>query len=146
MLMALARTIKQKLTRSAPLRDFILFAGVTVVFHFLYWHTQMNQWVFYPFTHSVYSFFTSIAYKGDVFLCNAFCSSPLWAQDSWLRFCTVNGAIHTMYVVADCSGVKQLLQLAMIMLVVHGRLWHKGIYFLCGCVVILLGNILRIYL
>jgi Transmembrane exosortase (Exosortase_EpsH). len=145
MRMALARTVRQKLNQKNPLKDFVFFAGVTLVFHFLYWHTQMNLWLFWPFNNSVYSFFTHIAYMGDVFLCKVFYSAPLWAQDSWLRFYT-NGRMHTMYVVADCSGIKQLLQFAMIMLVVRGTLWHKGVYFLSGSVLILLGNILRIYL
>ena len=43
-------------------KDFLLFSAATVAFHFLYWNTDMNKWLFGPFTNSIFNLFTSIAY------------------------------------------------------------------------------------
>ena len=45
------------------LKDAFLFGVSTLVFHFLYWHTNMNQWLFGPFTTEVFDFFTDITNK-----------------------------------------------------------------------------------
>jgi len=148
--MELGKRISQKIINNSELKDLFLFALVTIVFHFLYWGTDMNTWLFWPFNNEVYSFFTSLTYKGTVFLSNIFFTTSFDAVDSSIKFynTTDSGAkefFSTMEIVKDCSGVKQILQLFMIMLVVPNKFWKRMIYFLCASIVVLLFNIIRTF-
>lgn len=148
--MELGKRISQIIKNNSELKDLFLFALVTIVFHFLYWGTDMNIWLFWPFNNEVYGFFTSLTYKGTVLLSNIFFTTPFDAVDSSIKFykITPSGAklfFSTMEIVKDCSGVKQILQLFMIMLVVPNKFWKRMIYFLCSSIVVLLFNIIRIF-
>lgn len=148
--MELGKRISQELKNNPELKDLFLFALVTIVFHFLYWGTDMNTWLFWPFNNEVYGFFTSLTYKGTVFLSSIFFTTPFDAVDSSIKFynITASGAkefFSTMEIVKDCSGVKQLLQLFMIMLIVPNKFWKRMIYFLCASVFVLLFNIIRTF-
>lgn len=148
--MELGKRISQELKNNHLIKDFLLFTIVTIGFHFLYWNTNMNNWLFGCYTSEVFDFFTHIAYKGTAFLSNIFFTTPFDAVDSSIKFYTINAAQEKEYfcimqIVHDCSRIKQLLQLFMIMLVVPNKFWKRMIYFLCASVVILLFNIIRIF-
>lgn len=133
------------------IKDGLLFACSTVVFHFLYWHTDMNTWLFGPFTNTVFDFFTSIAYEGSRFMMDKFCSLSYDCYDNSFAFYTENSQgmktyFANMEIVHDCSAIKQLMQFLLIMLLCPNKLWKRLIYFCVGGVVILLANIIRIYL
>ncbi len=135
--------------RNPIIKDFVLFCLVTIGFHQLYWNTNMNAWLFGPYTEEVFRFFTLIAFKGTEFLSNIFFTSPFDAVDSSIKFYTLNALQEKEYycimqVVADCSGIKQIFQVLMIMLVLPNKLWKRMIYFLCSIFVVLFFNIIRI--
>ena len=113
--MELGKRISKVLERHPIIKDFFLFCLVTILFHRLYWHTNMNTWLFGPYTEEVFSFFTLIAFKGTEFLSNIFFTSPFDAVDSSIKFYTLNALQQKEYycimqVVADCSGIKQIFQ------------------------------------
>lgn len=148
--MELGKRIIKELKNNPALKDFFLFAFVTIVFHFLYWNTNMDNWLFGCYTSEVYDFFTNIAYKGTVFLSNIFFTTPFDAIDSSIKFYTINAAQEKEYfcimqIVDSCSAVKQLLQFFMIMLVVPNKFSKRMIYFLIGSVVVLFFNIIRTF-
>lgn len=139
--------IKNYFKKNRALKDFLLFALVTVLFHFLYWRTNMNTWIFGVFTQEVYNFFTKIAFSGVVFLSRIFLDTDFEAVQSSLRFYndSDNSTICTMMVVNSCSGIKQIFQLLMIILILPNKLWKRMIYFLFSSVVVIISNIVRIF-
>ena len=54
------------------IKDGLIFGIVTIIFHFLYWNTNMNSWLFGPFTTEIFDFFTRLAYNGTHILLNLF--------------------------------------------------------------------------
>jgi hypothetical protein len=139
--------IKNYFKKNRAIKDFLLFALVTVLFHFLYWRTNMNTWIFGAFTQEVYDFFTKIAFNGVVFLSRIFLDTDFEAVQSSLRFYndSDNSTICTMMVVNSCSGIKQIFQLLMIILILPNKLWKRMIYFLFSSVVVIISNIVRIF-
>ena len=140
------KRIKQFIKNNPIVKDFLLFAVVTILFHFLYWETNMNLWLFGSWTKDIYDFFTLIALKGTALLSEFFFATDFEVASSCLRFFDSNNTtICTMEVVDSCSGIKQLLQLFMIMLIVPNKLWKRMVYFLCASIVVLFFNIVRIF-
>lgn len=129
--------------------DFIIFFSITVVFHFLYWNTNMDSWLFGPYSKDVFAFFTDIAYKGTVLLSKVFNPYDFDYYDNTLFFYKLNelGQNYNfafLKVVESCSGVKQLFQLLVIMLFMRNSIWKRLIYFLLSIPIILFFNIVRI--
>ncbi len=133
------------------IKDVSLLAVATLVFHFLYWHTNMNGWIFGPFTQEIYDFFRHVAFDLSLIPCSAFIDRPFDIVDTEYHFYYLNDLgvkiyDYTMIVSADCSAVKQLLQFLLIMVLARGMWWKKGVYFVVGSIIILFFNAVRIYL
>lgn len=139
--------IKNYLKKNRAIKDLLLFVLVTILFHFLYWETKMNTWLFGAFTKDIFDFFTKIAFNGVVFLSSIFFDTDFEAIQSSLRFynSSDNAIICTMKVVNSCSGIKQILQLFMIILVLPNKFWKRMIYFLCTSLIVIFFNIIRIF-
>ncbi|MDD2529948.1 MAG: exosortase/archaeosortase family protein [Bacteroidales bacterium] len=107
----------------------------------------MNTWLFGAFTKDIFDFFTKIAFNGVVFLSSIFFDTDFEAIQSSLRFynSSDNAIICTMKVVNSCSGIKQILQLFMIILVLPNKFWKRMIYFLCTSLIVIFFNIIRIF-
>lgn len=132
------------------LRDILLFCVATVAFHFLYWNTDMDKWLFGTATEAVFDWFTIVAYKGSGFLLSHLSNLPFDSSGMTFAFYTIDAAggkicFATMEIVHDCSAIKQLMQFLLVMLLCSGRLWKRLVYWLCGSVVLLGANIVRIY-
>ncbi|MDR1725268.1 MAG: exosortase/archaeosortase family protein [Bacteroidales bacterium] len=133
------------------LKDISLFVLATLIFHFLYWHTDMNSWLFGCFTYNVFEFFTNIAFNVSKWIISWLFSTDFTFADKTLYFYNdaINGTKHffaSMTIIHDCSGIKQIMQVFIFMLFVSGKILKKFIYWLCCSVVILLLNIIRIVL
>lgn len=132
-----------------PLRDFLLFVSVTIGFHFLYWNTNMNQWLFGIYSKDVFDFFTRIAFKGTAILSDLFIGKDFDKEGLSLSFYDINSLgtkdyICKMKIVEDCSGIKQIFQVLLIMLVAPNKLWKRLLYFLISIPVVIFFNIVRI--
>lgn len=132
------------------LKDFLMLVVASVAFHFLYWNTDMNSWLFGPFTDDVFDFFTLIAYEGSKILMTAFSNLDFVCDNSSFYFMQPNeqGQLQCyaiMQVVHDCSAIKQIMQFLLLIVLCSGKWWKKTIYFFGASLVIVLSNIVRIY-
>lgn len=128
------------------IKDGLIFAGVTIVFHFLYWNTNMNSWLFGPFTVEVFDFFTNIAYQGTKILLENFSQYQFVSEGMQFKFYDELGTYAIITIIHDCSAIKQCMQFLLVMIFCPNKWWKRLIYFLIGSVVILLCNIVRCYL
>ena len=133
------------------LKDTALLAVATIVFHFLYWHSDMNNWLFGPFTQQVFEFFRLLAYRLAAFFAGFVIKEPYDAVPGYFFFYhTLPSGVKIydgyMEVVSDCSGVKQLLQYLLVMVLCRGVWKGKSAWFIGGSVVLLLVNGLRVAL
>ena len=133
------------------IKDVALLAIATVVFHFIYWHTNMNEWIFGPFSQTVYDFFRHLAFNLSEIPCRAFIKTPFDIKDTTYYFYIIHPHGMKFYnllmeVNIDCSGVKQLLQFLLIMLLCRGSWKKKTVYYIAGCIIILFFNVVRIFL
>ncbi len=136
-----------------PLRDVILFALITISIHFLYrlWAITFDYYIFgfQVLPPSVHMFFVDILYN----------SSRLVMQLLSLPFDSdgYNFLIHnpefpthgdkyifTIKVVSSCSGIKQFIQFALLMIIFPGPWKHKLWYIPMGLVLVYITNVLRI--
>lgn len=131
------------------IKDVLLFFVATVAFHFIYWNTNMDSWMFGPFNKPLYDFFRNLAFHCAKPFCFWFIDKPTEIVDTTFYFYHIGNLGQkiydlTMEINVDCSGVKQLLQFLLIMLLCRG-LWYKRLlYFLGGSLVILFFNVVRI--
>lgn len=133
------------------LKNLLALGVASIVFHFLYWQTDMNSWLFGPFTTKIFDFFTMIAFTGTDFLLELFCDIPYYKEGTSFFFYENNPhsgleVYAIMNVVHDCSAIKQIMQFLLILVLCTGRWWKKIPYFVLGSIVLILTNILRIYL
>ena len=125
------------------IKDGAIFGAVTIVFHFLYWNTNMNSWLFGPFTTDVFDFFTRLAYNGTHILLNAFSSYPFVAEGMSFHFYDDLGTYATITIIHDCSAIKQCMQFLLVMIFCPNKWYKRLLYFIIGSIIILLCNIVR---
>ncbi|MDR1847823.1 MAG: exosortase/archaeosortase family protein [Bacteroidales bacterium] len=149
--MKFAEYIKRKynVKQRQSLTDIALFIVATLIFHFLYWHTNMNAWLFGPFTGAIFDFFTNIAFQLSHWAMHILFSTNFVTHDRTFWFYTLDALnvkhfFVSMSVIHDCSGIKQMMQVFIFMLFVPGKAWKRLIYWLCCCVIIILLNVIRI--
>ena len=128
------------------IKHFSVFCIVNIIFHFIYWNTNMNSWLFGPFTTEIFDFFTCLAYNGTHILLNAFSSHSFNAEGMNFNFYDDLGTYATITIIHDCSAIKQCMQFLLVMIFCPNKWYKKLLYFLIGSIIILLCNILRCYL
>lgn len=128
------------------IKHFSVFCIVNIIFHFIYWNTNMNSWLFGPFTTEVFDFFTRIAYEGTHILLKAFSPHTFDAEGLSFYFYDNLGYYGTITIIHDCSAIKQCMQFLLAMIFCPNKWYKKLLYFLIGSIIILLCNILRCYL
>lgn len=132
------------------IKDFLSFFVATIVFHFLYWNTNMNEWIFGPFTDRIFDFFTTLVYKAAIPLVSLITDRNYVLQDnSFLFYHFQDSRIvydYAIQVVHDCSGVKQLLQWGLVLILCRGCWKIKAVCFVMGGGVLVLANIIRVAL
>ncbi|MDR0789743.1 MAG: exosortase/archaeosortase family protein [Bacteroidales bacterium] len=149
--MKLMNFVQTKLnkTQRQSLKDIALFMLATIIFHFLYWNTNMDSWLFGSFTNDVYDFFTNIAFNVSKWVMGWLFSTDFVTHSRTFFFyhLDVNGIkqfFESMSIVPDCSGVKQMMQVFIFMIFVPGKVWKRLIYWLCCCLIIIALNAIRI--
>ncbi|MDR1006630.1 MAG: exosortase/archaeosortase family protein [Bacteroidales bacterium] len=148
--MKLTKAVFSKLNKKQKqsLGDILLFMLATVIFHILYWYSDMNFWLFGPFTYEVFDFFTNIAFNISRWVMSLFDTDFLiHGRTFWFYYIDANGIerfFRSMTIVHDCSGIKQMMQVFIFMLLVRGNWWKRLVYWLCCCLVIIVLNVVRI--
>jgi len=142
---------KFNIKQRQSLKDILLFIVATLIFHVLYWNTDMNKWLFGPFTYNVFEFFTDIAFNASKWIMSWLFATNFTFSDHTLFFYHelsngINDFFVSMTIIHDCSGIKQIMQVFIFMLFVPGKIWKKFVYWLCCSAVIIALNIIRIVL
>ena len=132
-----------------PFKDIALFVFATMIFHFLYWNTNMDNWLFGPFTYDVFEFFTDLVFKLSKWVMEWMFSTEFVTLDRsfWFYSLDINGVkqfFTSMTIVHDCSGVKQVMQVFIFLIFVPGKIWKRFVYWLCCSGVIIFLNVIRV--
>lgn len=128
------------------IKDGAIFGIVTIIFHFLYWNTNMNSWLFGPFTTEVFDFFTNIAYQGTKILLENFSDYAFISEGMQFKYYDELGVYAVITIIHDCSAIKQCMQFLLVMAFCPNKWYKRLVYFLIGSVIILFCNIIRCYL
>jgi exosortase/archaeosortase family protein len=128
--------------RFEPIIDTMLFITITLVIHFTYryWERASYFSIFgVPvLPYQMFEWFTDIVFKHTRAVVDLIL--PIQTVDRIFYFtnsCSVQ-------IVASCSGVKQMLQFLLLMLLYPGPWKHKAWYIPMGLVLIHLTNVFRL--
>jgi exosortase/archaeosortase family protein len=130
--------------RWEKVRGVFWFCLITVVIHFSwrFWVNHLNAWPLYSF----------MAWGSDFFITEIF-SQSTWVITHILRipitehntaFYCQNGS--GLILNDSCSGIKQIMQFALLMLIFPGPWKHKAWFIPLGMIIVHFTNVLRIVL
>lgn len=144
MLKNLKSSIKKIRTnkRYEPIIDTLLFVSITLIVHFSYryWERASYFSIFGVgiLTPGLFEWFTNLVFAHT----RALVDFILPIQTSGRIFYFANEC--SVQIVASCSGIKQMLQFLLLMLLYPGPWKHKAWYIPLGIVLIHLTNVLRL--
>ena len=125
------------------LRDVALFIIITLAIHFI-WRVWARQFDYAPIHDFLYSLMDGMArevYRESVFLISAFIDVETIDKTMYMYFS--NKSI--MYINESCSGLKQMFQFTILMLLFPGP-WKKKLWFIpLGILVMHLTNVFRVF-
>jgi len=123
------------------LKDVALFILITAVVHLIwrYWQTQFNYAPVRDFMYGLMGVMSAEVYRESV-----------WVIDNILDITRVDETMYMyfpnrsiMYINDSCSGLKQILQFGLLMLIFPGP-WKKKLWFIpLGMLIMHLTNIFR---
>jgi exosortase/archaeosortase family protein len=128
--------------RLYSLKDVALFIIITAAIHFA-WKVWQNSFEYAPITQFMYDLM--VLMSTEVY------SESSWIISGFIEIETVEISLNMifpegsmMWVNSGCSGLKQMIQFALLMLIFPGP-WKKKLWFIpLGIVVMHLTNIFRI--
>jgi exosortase/archaeosortase family protein len=131
-----------KKQRLYSLKDVILFIIITLAIHYL-WKWWQNSFEYAPITQFMYDLM--VAMSTEVY------RESSWIISGFIEIETVEISLNMifpegsmMWVNSGCSGLKQMIQFALLMLVFPGP-WKKKLWFIpLGIAVMHITNIFRI--
>ena len=128
--------------RWEKVRAVFWFCLITVVIHFSwrFWAIQLNYFPVKGFMVAISGFLTDQVYDQSLWVVKNILRMNIEAYAN-VMLCD-NGA--GISVVESCSGVKQIMQFALLMLVFPGPWKHKLWYIPMGMIIVHFTNILRI--
>jgi len=128
--------------RLKPLFDTFLFVFLTLVIHYTYryWEINLHREIFgfQLIPDGVFVWFTEMVYQNTRFVVDLLL--PVETMKHTLYFpnqCSVT-------IVQSCSGVKQILQFALLILIYPGPWKHKAWFIPAGILVVHLTNVFRL--
>ena len=123
------------------LKDVALFILITAVIHFAwrFWQTQFNYAPIKDFMYGLMGLMAAEVYRESV--CVIYSILDITRVDETMYMYFPNQAI--MYINDSCSGLKQMLQFGLLMLIFPGP-WRKKLWFIpLGMLIMHLTNIFR---
>jgi len=128
--------------RLESLVDVAIFGIITVVFHWLWWHGGVKEFLLeYTGFHDLELFMARQVFLPSAWFVEHVIGYDINTYDTTLYFLPNKGSIM---VNGSCSGLKQFYQWIFLMLLFPGP-WKKKLWFIpLGLLVIHLNNILRI--
>ncbi len=134
-----------------PLRDVILFVFITLSIHILFkiWAVKFDYFIFgwQVLPPGFHNYFVDLLFNSSKWVMENLFIIPINASDH--SFCIDPSPLgdkcaFTMNVVQSCSGVKQFIQFALLMIIFPGPWKHKLWYIPMGLILVYLTNVLRI--
>jgi len=123
------------------LKDVMLFIIITLVIHIAWriWQTQFNYAPIRSFIYGLMDLMSAEVYRESAWIISGLIDIVRVDETMYMHF--PNKAI--MYVNNSCSGLKQMLQFALLMLIFPGP-WRKKLWFIpLGVLIMHLTNIFR---
>ncbi|MEI8203131.1 MAG: exosortase/archaeosortase family protein [Bacteroidota bacterium] len=137
-----------------PLRDVILFVVITLTIHFLYrlWAYQFHYYVFgwQILPPQAHMFFVDLLFNTSKWVMEHILCIPFDVNGYEFMIRNPDYPAHgqewvfRLQVLYGCSGLKQFIQFALLMLVFPGPLKHKLWYIPMGVLLVFLTNVFRI--
>ncbi|MGE5424347.1 MAG: archaeosortase/exosortase family protein [Syntrophothermus sp.] len=126
------------------IKDIAIFVFLTFVIHYVYrfWMIQYDFRILgiQVITPGLEAWFARVVFLMNYWIMNLF--SSFTVQDNVFVF--ANG--YSLEVTFGCSGIKQILQFVVLMMIFPGPWKHKLWYIPMGAVIVFLVNVLRILL
>ena len=126
------------------LRDVFWFVVITLMIHYSYrfWAQDLHYWPIQPWMKDFQVFMAQIVFDQSVWIDQHILGLDLVKEERLMVFDNQSG----IRINGSCSGDKQLLQLALLLLVFPGK-WHRKCWFIpLGMILVHATNILRIVL
>jgi len=132
----------RKNKRLEPIFDTSVFIIITFAIHYLYryWEIEFDYRIFgfQLLTPAIFDWFT-----------NALFNHSKWLMSHFLHFTTSTRTFNfennsSVKIVFSCSGIQQMLQFALLILLYPGPWKHKTWYIPMGAILIHLTNVIRI--
>jgi len=123
------------------LKDVMLFIIITLVIHIAWriWQTQFNYAPLRSFIYGLMDLLSAEVYRESAWIISGLIDIVRVDETMYMHF--PNKAI--MYVNNSCSGLKQMIQFALLMLIFPGP-WKKKLWFIpLGVLIMHLTNIFR---
>lgn len=123
------------------LKDVVLFVIITLAIHLAwrFWQTQFNYAPIRDFMYGLMTVMAEEVYRESAWIISGFIDIVRVDEIMYMHF--PNKAI--MYVNNSCSGLKQILQFVLLMLIFPGP-WKKKLWFIpLGVLIIHLTNLVR---
>jgi exosortase/archaeosortase family protein len=128
--------------RLEPIIDTSVFILITFTIHYLYRYWEYNYdhriFGFQVITPAIFTWFTNGVFMHSKWLVGHFLSITTIDRTFFFE----NG--YSLNIVFSCSGIKQMLQFALLILLYPGPWKHKAWYIPMGLVMIHLTNVIRI--
>ena len=125
------------------LRDVALFIIITLAIHFI-WRVWAKQFDYAPIHDFLYTLMDHMArevYRESVWLISVFIDVETVDATMYMYF--TNNSI--MYINESCSGLKQMIQFTLLMLLFPGP-WKKKLWFIpLGIFIMHLTNVFRVF-
>jgi len=124
------------------LRDVVIFMIITLAIHFIWrvWARQFNYAPITEFMYNLMGLMTAEVYRESI-----------WVISGLMDVVRVDETMHiyfpnqcVMYVNSGCSGLKQILQFALLIILFPGP-WKKKLWFIpLGILVMHITNLIRV--
>ncbi len=123
-----------------PIVDVVIFAVITVFFHFIWWHGLKSFLLSFAGFRQMEAFLAHQVFLPSAWIVENVLRYPIQAFDNTLFFAN-KGYVA---VEGSCSGLKQFYQWTVLMILFPGP-WKKKLWYIpTGILVIHIVNILRI--
>lgn len=130
--------------RFQKVRSVLLFVVITLIIHYTYrfWANQLHYWPIASWMQEMHRVMAMLVYEQSVWVNQHILHIPMTFTNQTMWFSNGSG----ISINASCSGDKQILQFALLMLLYPGP-WRKKLWFIpLGMLLVHLTNILRIVL
>lgn len=126
----------------SSVKDVILFISITVIIHFIWilWEYHLEYKPFSGYLEIIHSWMSHLVALESSFLLQKLAGLLNQVHQNKIY---INGGT-TLEVFNGCSGIKQVLQFQILILLIRGSLFNKVWFIPLGAIIMHMANIIRI--